>query len=211
MWVMYADLSDCRHSKGGRGMSFDIIIAGIGGQGTILLSNIIGEAGVIEGRSIRSAETHGMAQRGGSIECQVRIDQEYGCQIAPGNADLMISFDLLETARFAHYMKQHGTVVTNSEYVLPTSVFAQSLPDPGAGILLSAFDTQNVLSIDARRLAEQAGTILTQNVVLLGAASWFIPLNESSLREAISCRVPEKSKEMNLSAFDLGRSATQSS
>jgi len=208
---MYADLSDCRDSKGGTGMSFDIIIAGIGGQGTILLSNIIGEAGVIEGRSMRSAETHGMAQRGGSIECQVRIDQEYGCQIAPGNADLMISFDLLEAARFAHYMKPHGTVVTNKEYTLPTSVFVQSLPDPRAEILLSAFDTQSVLLIDARTLAKQAGTVLTLNVVLLGAASRFIPLKEESLREAISRRVPEKSKEMNLSAFDHGRSATQSS
>ena len=186
-------------------MSFDLIIAGIGGQGTILLSNIIGEACVIEGRSIRGAETHGMAQRGGSIECQVRIDQEYGCQIAAGNADLMISFDLLEAARFAHYMKPHGTVVTNNEYTLPTSVFAQSLPDPGHEVLLSAFGTQSVFPIHARKLAEQAGTVLTQNVVLLGAASRFIPLNEDSLREAISRRVPEKSKEMNLSAFSLGQ------
>jgi indolepyruvate ferredoxin oxidoreductase beta subunit len=204
---MYADLSNCRDSKGGTGMTFDLIIAWIGGQGTILLSNIIGEACVIEGRSIRGAETHGMAQRGGSIECQVRIDQEYGCQIAPGNADLMISFDLLEAARFAHYMKQHGTVVTNNEYTLPTSVFMQGFPDPGSEVLLSAFDTQSVFSINARTLAEQAGTVLTQNVVLLGAASRFIPLNEDSLREGISRRVPEKSKEMNLSAFDLGREA----
>jgi indolepyruvate ferredoxin oxidoreductase beta subunit len=117
----------------------------------------------------------------------------------------MISFDLLEAARFAHYIKHHGTVVTNSEYILPTSVFMQSFPDPGPEVLLSAFDTQSVFSINAQTLAEQAGTALTQNVVLLGAASHFIPLNESSLREAISRRVPEKSKEMNLSAFDLGR------
>ena len=202
---MHADLSNGRDSKGGRGMSFEVIIAGVGGQGTILLSNIIGEACVIEGRSIRGAETHGMAQRGGSIECQVRIDQEYGCHIAPGNADLMISFDLVETARFAHYMKQDGIVVTNSEYTLPTSVFMQNLPDPGPEFLLSAFNTQKVFSVNARTLAEQAGTVLTQNVVLLGAASRFIPLNESSLREAISRRVPEQSKEMNLSAFDIGR------
>ena len=190
-------------------MSFDIFIAGIGGQGTILLSNIIGEACVIEGRSVRGAETHGMAQRGGSVECQVRIDQEFGSHIAPGDADLMISFDLLEAARYAHYMKEEGVVVTNSEYTLPTSVFSQSLPDPGAQVLQSAFKTQNVFSTDARALAEQAGTVLTQNVVLLGAASRFIPLKESSLREAITRRVPEKSKEMNLSAFDLGQKVTE--
>lgn len=190
-------------------MSFDVFIAGIGGQGTILLSNIIGEACVIEGRSVRGAETHGMAQRGGSIECQVRIDQKFGSHIAPGEADLMISFDLLETARYSHYMKKEGVIVTNTEYVLPTSVFVQSLPDPGRDLLLSACTTKTVLSIDARTLAEQAGTILTQNVVLLGAASRFIPLEESSLREAIARKVPQKSKEVNLSAFDLGQHAAE--
>ncbi|MDR2855466.1 MAG: indolepyruvate oxidoreductase subunit beta [Methanomicrobiales archaeon] len=190
-------------------MSFDVFIAGIGGQGTILLSNIIGEACVIEGRSVRGAETHGMAQRGGSVECQVRIDQEFGAHIAPGEADLMISFDLLETARHSHYMKKEGVIVTNNEYVLPTSVFVQDLPDPGRELLLSACTTKTVLSIDAKTLAEQAGTILTQNVVLLGAASRFIPLQESSLREAVARKVPEKSKEMNLSAFDLGQRATE--
>ena len=190
-------------------MSFDVFIAGIGGQGTILLSNIIGEACVIEGRSVRGAETHGMAQRGGSVECQVRIDQEFGSHIAPGEADLMISFDLLETARYSHYMKEEGVIVTNDKYVLPTSVFVQSLPDPGSELLLSACTTQTVLSIDARTLAEQAGSILTQNVVLLGAASRFIPLEDSSLREAVARKVPEKSKEMNLAAFDLGQRAAE--
>jgi indolepyruvate ferredoxin oxidoreductase beta subunit len=190
-------------------MSFNVFIAGIGGQGTILLSNIIGEACVIEGRSIRGAETHGMAQRGGSVECQVRIDHEFGSHIPPGEADLMISFDLLETARHSYYMKEDGVIVTNAEYVLPTSVFVQSLPDPGREVLLSACTTQTVLSIDAKTLAEQAGTILTQNVVLLGAASRFIPLEDSSLREGIARKVPEKSKEMNLAAFDLGQQATQ--
>ena len=190
-------------------MSFDVFIAGIGGQGTILLSNIIGEACVIEERSVRGAETHGMAQRGGSVECQVRIDQEFGSQIAPGEADLMISFDLLEAARHSHYMKEEGVIVTNAEYVLPTSVFVQDLPDPGRELLLSACTAQTVLSIDAKTLAEQAGTILTQNVVLLGAASQFIPLEEGSLREAIARKVPQKSTEMNLSAFDLGQRAAQ--
>jgi indolepyruvate ferredoxin oxidoreductase beta subunit len=189
-------------------MSFDVLIAGIGGQGTILLSNIIGEACVIEMRPVRGAETHGMAQRGGTVECQVRIDQEFGSQIAPGTADILISFDLLEAARFSHYLKPHGTVVTNSDYTLPTSVFLQGLPDPGDNVLLSAFGDNEVLLINAKELAEEAGTLLAQNIVLLGAASRFLPLKEESLREAIARRVPEKSKEMNLTAFSLGKEAT---
>ena len=75
--------------------SFDILIVGIGGQGTILASNILGEACLAEGRHVKGAETHGMAQRGGSVDTQIRIDGEYGPLIAPGTADLIISFDLL--------------------------------------------------------------------------------------------------------------------
>ena len=85
--------------------SFDILIVGIGGQGTILASNILGEACLIENRHIKGAETHGMAQRGGSVESHIRIDGEFGPLITPGQADLLISFDLLEALRYSHYLK----------------------------------------------------------------------------------------------------------
>ena len=91
-------------------MSFDIMIVGIGGQGTILTSNILGKACVIEGIPVRGAETHGMAQRGGSVESQIRIDQEFGPLIPPGTADLLISFDLMETVRAAHWLKPDGHI-----------------------------------------------------------------------------------------------------
>src|SRR5512136_1192924 len=118
--------------KGGWQMkgSYDIMIVGIGGQGTILASNILGEACMIEDRHVRGAETHGMAQRGGSVESHIRIDGVHGPLIPPGQADLLISFDLLEALRYSHYLKQDGLMVTNRRMVLPTSVYTQKLALP---------------------------------------------------------------------------------
>jgi indolepyruvate ferredoxin oxidoreductase, beta subunit len=188
-------------------MSFDVLIVGIGGQGTILTSNILGEACVIEGIPVRGAETHGMAQRGGSVESQIRIGQEYGPQIAPGTADLIISFDLMEAARYCHYLKKGGFIFTSQEYVVPTSVFMQDFPAPDEQMIMGLIGDRKVVVVEARRLAEEAGSILTQNIVLLGAASSHLPLQEQSLRDAISRTVPKKTIELNLKAFDLGKAA----
>ena len=102
--------------------SFDILIVGIGGQGTVLASNVLGEACIIENRTVRSAETHGMAQRGGSVESHIRIDGELGSLIVPGTADLLIAFDLLEALRYRHYLPAKGRLVVNRHLVVPTSV-----------------------------------------------------------------------------------------
>jgi indolepyruvate ferredoxin oxidoreductase beta subunit len=193
--------------QGGKRMSFDVLIVGIGGQGTILTSNILGEACVIEGIPVRGAETHGMAQRGGSVECQVRIGQKFGPLIAPGTADLIISFDLMEAARACHYLKEGGSIFTSRVFVVPTSVFMQDYPAPDEQMLLSFLEDRNVTIVDAKTLSEEAGSILTQNVVLLGAASSLLPLSENSLREAISRTVPKKTIELNLKAFDLGKTS----
>src|SRR5665647_893864 len=119
------DLPGRGNSPGGKEMSgsFDILIVGIGGQGTILASNILGEACLIEGRHVMGAETHGMAQRGGSVESHIRIDGVLGPLISPGQADLLISFDLLEAVRYSHYLKKEGKMVVNRHLVLPTSVY----------------------------------------------------------------------------------------
>lgn len=186
-------------------MSFDMLIVGIGGQGTVLTSNILGKACVIEGIPVRGAETHGMAQRGGSVETHIRIGQEHGSLIVPGTADLLLSFDLMEAARSCHYLRADGRVVTSRDFVVPTSVFMQDYPAPEEEMLLSSLSDYAVTLVNARPLAEKAGSILTQNVVLLGAASSCIPLDERSIKEAISQTVPEKTIKQNLTAFELGK------
>ncbi len=189
--------------------SFDIIIAGIGGQGTILASNIIGEACIIEERTIRGAETHGMAQRGGSVECQIRIDGKHGPLIAPGQADLLIAFDLLEALRYSHFLREGGVAVVNDHLVPPTSVFLQNLPMPTAAEIPGMLSARGirVTLIDAAAIATEAGSVLTQNVVILGAASHHLPLAVESLAQAVERSVPAKTVAINRKAFLLGRDA----
>ena len=131
--------------------SYDIMIVGIGGQGTILASNILGEACLIEGRSVRGAETHGMAQRGGSVESHVRIDGIFGPLIAPGTADLLIGFDLLEGLRYSHFLKPEGKMVLSRRMVIPTSVFVQGLTIPSAEDIIRKLSRVRSLSDRCRR------------------------------------------------------------
>ena len=191
--------------------SFDILIVGIGGQGTILASNILGEACLIENLHIRGAETHGMAQRGGSVESHIRIGGEFGPMITPGQADLLISFDLLEALRYSHYLKQGCKMVVNSHLVLPTSVYMQKLTLLTEEEIIAALKKHPLCLLDADSLAVEAGSPLSQNVVMLGAASSAMPLRPESLLEAVKRLVPKKTIDINMKAFELGRNAGGSS
>ncbi|MDD1670000.1 MAG: 2-oxoacid:acceptor oxidoreductase family protein, partial [Methanomicrobiales archaeon] len=110
--------------------SFDLLIVGVGGQGVILAASVIGEACLIVGREVKAAETHGMAQRGGSVECHVRIDGRYGPLIPPGGADLLVAFELIEALRYRHFLKPGGTLIANRLVQVPTSVYMQKLDVP---------------------------------------------------------------------------------
>ncbi|MDD1671744.1 MAG: indolepyruvate oxidoreductase subunit beta [Methanomicrobiales archaeon] len=187
---------------------YNALIVGIGGQGVVLASNVLGEACLAEGRTVRCSETHGMAQRGGSVESHVRINGRYSPLIPPGQADLLISFELLEALRYRHYLKPEGTFVVNEYLVVPTSVYVQRLPVPQKDELLEQLRGDRFYLIDAQALAKEAGSPLTQNIVMVGAASTHLPLAITSLHEGIKRWVPAKTLEMNLKAFDLGRAAT---
>lgn len=183
---------------------FNVLIVGIGGQGTILASNILGEACIMEGRSVRGAETHGMAQRGGSVESHIRINGTHGPLIAPGTADILIAFDMLEAARYAHYLKDSGTLIVNRHLVVPTSVFVQGVSAPSIEDILHILARWSPRLIDAGGIALEAGSPLVQNIVIIGAASRHLPLSAASLQEAIRRLVPPKTIEMNIRAFEMG-------
>ena len=189
--------------------SYDIMIVGIGGQGTILASNIIGEACLIEERTVRGAETHGMAQRGGSVESHIRIDGKYGPLIAPGTADILIAFDMLEGLRHSHFLKEGGRMILNRHMVIPTSVFVQGLSLPSEEDIISRLSGKNLCLIDAETIAEEAGSPLSANVVMLGAASHHFPLRVDSLLTAVQRLVPPNTVVINTKAFELGRVAGQ--
>ena len=186
---------------------YDIMIVGIGGQGTILASNILGEACLMEQRSVRGAETHGMAQRGGSVESHIRIDGRYGPLIAPGTADLLIAFDMLEALRYSHFLIYTGRMVVNRHMVVPTSVYVQKLSLPSEEEIVSLLAAKDLCLIDADAIAREAGSPLAANVVMLGAASHHMPLAADSLARAIERLVPPNTVVINTKAFELGRAA----
>ncbi len=189
--------------------SFDVLIVGIGGQGTILASNVLGDACVIEGRHVRGAETHGMSQRGGSVETHIRIDGKFGPLIAPGTADLLLAFDVLEAVRYRHFLKADGVMVVTREMVVPTSVFSGKQPVPRIEDIEAELNsgTAKVILVDAAGIATQAGNPLAANIVLLGAASHILPLAAESLAEAVRRNVPPKTVQVNAKAFNLGKEA----
>jgi indolepyruvate ferredoxin oxidoreductase beta subunit len=189
--------------------SFDILMVGIGGQGTILASNILGEACLIEKRSVRGSETHGMAQRGGSVESHIRINGRFGPLISPGTADILISFDLLEGLRYSHYLMTGGKMIVNQRMVIPTSVFVQKLNLPAEEEIIAQLSAWDLCLIDALAIAREAGSPLSVNVVMLGAASSHLPLSEVSLLAAVQRLVPPNTVAMNIKAFELGQTAAQ--
>jgi indolepyruvate ferredoxin oxidoreductase beta subunit len=187
--------------------SYDLLIVGVGGQGVILASKVIGEACLMEEREVKAAETHGMAQRGGSVECHVRIDGHYGPLVPPGRADLLVAFELIEALRYRHYLKPGGRLVANRLVQVPTSVYMQKLEVPSEEKLLGQLTDLGPCILEADKKAAEAGSPLTQNMVMVGAASLHLPLTVDSLEEALRRSVPSKTIEMNLRAFRLGREA----
>ncbi|MDP2796566.1 MAG: 2-oxoacid:acceptor oxidoreductase family protein, partial [Methanoregula sp.] len=125
--------------------------------------------------------------------------------IPPGQADLMISFDLLEALRYSHYLKKEGWLVVNNHLVLPTSVYTQKLVAPTEDEIIAALKKHSLCLLDADKMATDAGSPLSQNVVMLGAASGSIPLKPESLLEAVRRLVPKKTVDINTKAFEMGR------
>jgi indolepyruvate ferredoxin oxidoreductase beta subunit len=185
---------------------FNVLIVGIGGQGVILASNVLGEACIAEGIPVRCSETHGMAQRGGSVESHMRIGGRFSPLIPAGTADLILAFELLEALRYHHYLKEGGTILANDHLIVPTSVYVQKLPLPTREEVVERLKGSSFI-IDARKLALEAGSPLTLNIVMVGAASPFLPLHIASLEAGVRTWVPPKTVEMNLKAFERGRDA----
>ena len=186
----------------------NIMIVGVGGQGSLLASKLLGRLLVGEGYDVKVSEVHGMSQRGGSVVTYVRFgDKVYSPIIDKGEADFIISFELLEAARYTEYLKKDGRIITNTQQVNPMPVITGAASYPEAldekmaamGISLDAFD--------ALSLAEEAGNAKAVNLVLLGRLSKYFDFTEEEWMTAIEESVPAKFLELNKKAFLLGREA----
>lgn len=183
----------------------NIMIVGVGGQGTLLASKLLGSLLLTRGYDVKVSEVHGMSQRGGSVVTYVRYgDTVYSPIIDKGEADIIISFELLEAARWTEYLAPTGRIITNTQQINPMPVITGAAEYPKklaekiekAGVQIDAFD--------ALRLAKAAGSVKAVNLVLLGRLSRYFDFTEDEWMGAIERSVPEKFLEMNKKAFRLG-------
>jgi len=195
-------------------MKLDIVVAGVGGQGVVVISDIFCEAALLDGFDVAKAEIHGMAQRGGAIVAHVRIgDKVQAPLIERGTADIVLGFELLETARAMSMLKPKGTVVVNTKYMPPNTAFACSVKPLSQEQLLGMIRAKAcaVHEIDGIGIATQLGNLLVVNTVLLGALSALPenPVQQASLKKAMAGRLKEKYVEVNLRAFQLGMASVK--
>ena len=186
----------------------NIMITGVGGQGSLLASRILGKTFMSLGYDVKVSEVHGMSQRGGSVVTYVKYGKEVASPvICKGEADFLISFEMLEAARWLPYLKKDGVVVTSTQQINPMPViigaaeYPENLVDTmkNAGLDVDAFD--------ALSLAEQAGSSKAVNIVLMGHLSRNFDFSEEEWLQAIEQSVPAKFLELNKTAFKMGREA----
>ena len=185
-----------------------VIIVGVGGQGTLLASRILGYAMMNEGFDVKVSEVHGMSQRGGSVVTYVRYgDKVYSPIIDKGQADFILSFELLEAARWTEYLKPGGRIVTNTQQINPMPVITGAAQYPQGLVEKMRQAGMDVDAFDALSLAEEAGSAKAVNIVLLGRLSKSFDFSQAEWEQAIRESVPPKFLELNLRAFALGASA----
>ncbi len=185
-------------------MSKNIMIVGVGGQGTLLASKILGRAAMDSGLDVKVSEVHGMSQRGGSVVTYVRFgDEVYSPVIGRGDADVILSFELLEAARWLPNLKNGGVLVTSTQQINPMPVITGAAEYP-EGLLddIKALGV-DIRAFDAPAIAAEAGNARAANVALIGLAADALGFDTEILRNAVAACVPEKALEINMKAFDL--------
>lgn len=192
------------------GKTTNILMAGVGGQGVILASEIVSEALMRAGYDVKKSEVHGMAQRGGSVTTHVRFGKKvYSPLIPDGEVDILFSFELLETMRYLHLLNEDPVVIVNDQKILPPSVllgsdhYPENIPDILAG-RYRRFQLVNALDI-----ARSAGNPKTLNVVFVAALTRILDIPESIWQEAIAAVLPQKLVELNVKAFFSARQTFQ--
>lgn len=190
----------------------DLLITGVGGQGAILASDIIGKAAVTAGLPIRAAETHGMAQRGGSVVNHIRVGNDYGSMIPKKGADLLLALEPMEAVRYLDFLKDGGIVIMNTQPIIPVTVTSGLTKYPEVSDILDFLSEKYIVkAFNADDLAYEAGNRLAMNVVMVGAVSGYLPIPKETLLESVKVLVPQKTIEVNLRAFEAGRQKVEES
>ncbi|MHC1605283.1 MAG: indolepyruvate ferredoxin oxidoreductase subunit beta [Candidatus Methanofastidiosia archaeon] len=197
-------------------LGYSVVISGVGGQGVLLASQIIANAAIAKKMKVRVGETHGMAQRGGSIIAHVRFGNDiYGSITPVGEGDVLMAFEPVEAIRYLEFMKNRTTAILNTHPIIPVSVSTGNASYPKIEDIKKRLSQKlSVKALDATKLAVEAGNQITLNMVMIGAFAQVtkdtsIPLKKEVLLEAMKRRVPKKYFELNKKAFELGFNAVK--
>jgi indolepyruvate ferredoxin oxidoreductase beta subunit len=190
---------------------FNILINGVGGQGVILMSELLGRAAVADNLRVRGSEILGMAVRGGSVTSSIRLGEDvYGPLIPTGKCQVMVSMEPSEALRNISYLSKSSLVLLNTAVTIPftVSIGESSYPSLEAIMEKLAKASGRIVQMDASKLAQEAGNLLTTNIVMLGALfSAGLPIKIATIKETIQAHFPAKVAPVNLKAFDLGYEA----
>jgi indolepyruvate ferredoxin oxidoreductase beta subunit len=191
-------------------MKTSIVLTGVGGQGVITATNILGKAAVNANVQIYASEVHGMAQRGGSVYCTVRMGDVSSPLIASGTADVIVSTEPIEALRYIQYANKKTKVITDTNPVVPFTVNVGGESYPSVDAVYKEISSHaELITLDALQIAKDAGARITKNIVLLGglAATGLLPFDKNILLETIFANVPPKFKSINEKAFNGGMNA----
>ena len=186
----------------------NIMIVGVGGQGSLLASKLLGHLLMEQGYDVKVSEVHGMSQRGGSVVTYVRYgDRVNSPVIDKGEADYIVSFELLEAARWLSYLKPDGQIVTSTQQIDPMPVITGAAQYPQDLVEKLKATGARVDALDCLKLAEEAGSSKAVNLVLMGRLSHYFDLPEEAWMKSLEACVPAKFLELNKRAFQLGKNA----
>ncbi len=184
----------------------NIMIVGVGGQGSLLASKLLGHLLLTEGYDVKVSEVHGMSQRGGSVVTYVRFGEKvYSPIIDKGEADFIVSFEQLEAARYIEYLRKDGRIVTNTQTIDPMPVITGAMEYPKDLVAKMEKEGIQVDAMDCLSLAEEAGSPKAVNIVLMGRLSKYFDIPIEKWEQAIKDCVPAKFLDLNMKAFQLGR------
>ena len=194
------------------GKTNNVFLSGVGGQGTILASNILGQVLLNAGYDVKKAEVHGMAQRGGDVTTHFRFGEKvFSPLIKEGEVDYLVSFELLEALRYINWVKPGGKIVLNNYSILPPSVSLGKMEYPkNVEQIFRQHFKDNVWVVDGNRIAKTLGNIQVANIVMIGALSnFFSELNPQQWIDGVKELLPAKLHEINIKAFQEGRAAVK--
>jgi indolepyruvate ferredoxin oxidoreductase beta subunit len=189
--------------------SYNFLLAGVGGQGTILASNVLAEVGLASGFDVKKSEVHGMAQRGGSVNTHIRWDAErvYSPLISQAEADVLLVFELAEALRYAEFLKADGVAIVNKHTIKPITVTSGGAHYPSESELLAVYDKapSHLQMVPGTAIAQELGNARAANVVLLGVLSTFLEVPQEIWLQVIEAHVPPRYLALNQQAFHRGR------